>query len=231
MTRTLVSTVAAIDLYERGLTVAPLPAALRGRSCLRLVSDDGAELGLPIERWMGELTEEEDSLLRRACAPVLDIGCGPGRHAVALRSRGVCCLGIDIAPAAVAIARGRGADVLHGCIFGHVPRAGSWGSALLLDGNLGIGGDPAALLQRVATLLRPGGTALVETAPPATPSETLRLRFETDEASSQWFAWARVNADDLRSLAAATDFKLAERWEARGRWFARLVKAQPPASD
>ncbi len=227
MTPALLSTVAAVELYERSLTVAPLRTPLRRRSRLRLVRDDGTELGLPIERWIGEPTEEEDGLLRHARAPVLDIGCGPGRHVVALRDRGVHALGIDIAPAAVAIARGRGAEVLHGCIFGHVPRAGSWGSALLLDGNLGIGGDPAALLQRVATLLRPGGTALVETAPPATPSETLRLRLETDEASSQWFAWARVNADDLPSLAAATGFTLAERWEGSGRWFARLVKAPP----
>lgn len=221
------SSVAAVDLYERGLTMPPRPVPLRGRPHLRLVSDEGTELGLPLERWMGEPTDEEHSLLRLAQAPVLDIGCGPGRHVVALRARGVHALGLDIAPGAVAIARGRGAEVLHGCIFGHVPRAGSWGSALLLDGNLGIGGDPTALLQRVAALLRPGGTALVEAAPPAMPSATLRLRLETEEARSHWFAWARVNADDLDSLAAATAFRLAERWEARGRWFARLVKLHP----
>lgn len=223
------SSVAAVDLYACGLTVTPRPAVLRERPRprLRLVSDKGAELGLPLERWLGEPTAEEHSLLRRAEPPVLDIGCGPGRHVVALRARGVHALGLDIAPGAVAIARGRGAEVLLGCIFGHVPRAGSWGSALLLDGNLGIGGDPTALLQRVAGLLRPGGSALVEAAPPAMPSETLRLRLETEEATSHWFAWARVNADDLDPLAAASAFRLAERWEARGRWFARLVKLPP----
>ena len=34
-------------------------------------------------------------------------------------------------------------------------------TALLLDGNIGIGGDPGALLRRVADLLTPGGAVLV----------------------------------------------------------------------
>ena len=38
----------------------------------------------------------------------------------------------------------RGATVLQRDIFGPLPGEGRWGTALLFDGNVGIGGDPAA---------------------------------------------------------------------------------------
>ena len=39
--------------------------------------------------------------------PVLDLGCGPGRHLAALRRRGKRGLGVDLSPVAVEFARGR----------------------------------------------------------------------------------------------------------------------------
>ena len=48
------------------------------------------------------------------------------------------------------------------------PTPGRWRSALLLDGNIGIGGRPARLLARIASLLAPGGAILVELAGPDT---------------------------------------------------------------
>ncbi len=51
------------------------------------------------------------------------------------------------------IARRHGVNVLERSIFDHVPGAGRWRTALLLDGNIGIGGDPVALLERLGDLL------------------------------------------------------------------------------
>jgi len=56
----------------------------------------------------------------------------------------------------VRLARAHGVRVIKGSIFGPVTAAGTWASALLLDGNVGIGGDPVALLGRVSALLRTG---------------------------------------------------------------------------
>ena len=58
------------------------------------------------------------------------------------------------------------------------PRAGAWGTALLLDGNIGIGGEPAALLRRARELLAPGGAVLAELDPPGAWSGVTRVRLE-----------------------------------------------------
>lgn len=51
-------------------------------------------------------------------------------------------LGIDVSEIAVAHARSRGATAIEASVFDRVPGAGRWGSAPLLDGNVGIGGCP-----------------------------------------------------------------------------------------
>lgn len=75
-------------------------------------------------------------------------------------------LGIDVVPEAVALTRERGASALVRDVFAPVPGEGWWDTALLANGNIGIGGDPVTLLRRVHALLLPGGRAVVEVARP-----------------------------------------------------------------
>src|SRR4051812_49744005 len=110
--------------------------------------EDGFATHLPLARWLGPIAAADERVLARAVGPVLDVGCGAGRHVCALARRGVLALGLDVSPVAVRLARERGATAVEGSIFDRVP--GHWASALLLDGNVGIGGRPAALLRRVA---------------------------------------------------------------------------------
>ncbi len=188
------------------------PATLR--------SDCGAVLPLHVERWFAEPSPAERDLLAMAHAPILDVGCGPARHTLALLASGVAALGVDVSPGAVRAARRRGAPVLLRSVFDPLPDEGSWGSALLLDGNVGIGGDPVALMARIGRLLRPGGRALVEVERPGTPTGSLRVRFEG--SGQRWFPWARVGADRLGELARAAGLAFGSIWTAEGRWFGRL---------
>jgi SAM-dependent methyltransferase len=154
---------------------------------------------------------------------VLDVGCGPGRHLHALAGRGVFGLGVDLSGAAVALAREGGASAIVGSIFDELPGAGTWSTALLFDGNVGIGGEPVRLLRRVASLLEPAGELLVELDPPGARSGPLRARLETSVARSAWFPWARVAAGDIVAVADASSLRVAGCWESGGRWFARLT--------
>src|SRR5205823_3156920 len=153
---------------------AGVTAVLRSRS--------GSTVPLPVTRWIEDPAADEELVLERAISPVLDVGCGPGRHVVALGRRGIMALGVDVSPHAVDLARRRGAPVLRRSIFDRLPGANRWGSALLLDGNIGIGGSPVTLLMRIASLLRPGGRVLAELAGPGTATAVMDVRVETDDA-------------------------------------------------
>ncbi len=203
-----------LSVYEQGL--------LRGTEP-RLRLRDGAVVALPLDRYLGAADTADRQLLNGIRGPVLDVGCGPGRHLHALAASGVFALGVDLSAAAVELARGGGARAVVGSIFDYLPGSGSWRSALLIDGNIGIGGHPARLLARIGTLLRDDGTVLVELAPPATPSQSIAVRLETDHEVSSWFPWALVSARDVHKVARRGGFRVDERWSVAGRWFARLA--------
>jgi SAM-dependent methyltransferase len=180
---------------------------------------------LPTKKWLGALTPADQAVLAHAAAPVLDVGCGPGRHVAALARRGVMALGIDVAPGALRLARDQGAAVLQRSIFERVPGAGHWGSALLLDGNIGIGGDPHALLCRIRDVLDDDGVVLAEVDPPGCDCRRTYARLEKGPLTTDWFPWATVGADGVAGLAADCGFALRESWTEEGyRWFAKLAK-------
>jgi hypothetical protein len=99
---------------------------------------------------------------------------------------------------------------------------------LLLDGNIGIGGRPVALLERLRSLLAPDGVVLCELDPPgaATKSELIALE-DGDGLRSAWFAWARVSVAGVEPLAQRARMNVDEVWEDGGRWFATLSSASP----
>lgn len=189
--------------------------------------DDGRVLELDVARWMGAADPVDEKLLDRARGPVLDVGCGPGRHVRALHIRGVTALGLDVSPTAVALARRRGAPVVRRSVFEALPGHGRWRTALLLDGSVGIGGDPVALLHRVRELLHPRGRVLVEVEPSHVPTESMVVRIETHLRQGPWFPWARVSVEGIDELVTEAGFRAAETWEDCGRWFSALERTGP----
>jgi hypothetical protein len=103
-----------------------------------------------------------------------------------------------------------------------LPGTGTWQSAPLLDGNVGIGGDPTRLLCRIRGLLAPDGQILVELAAPHTPTGSTRIRLETPRQSSDWFDWAEVSALDGALVAADAGLEVQNYWNEGERWFALL---------
>ena len=165
------------------------------------------------------------------CSPARAARCSTsaaGPAATCTRSRGAACSpsGSTCRRSRSRLARRRGAVVLEASIFDHVPGAGTWRCALLLDGNIGIGGRPAGLLRRVAALLSRDGTVLVECEAPGARVGRARLRLEHGALASDWFRWARVGVDAIDRPAAAAGLRVSERWEDGGRWFAALEPAR-----
>ena len=182
---------------------------------------DGRLLPLPVTRWSGPVSAADESMLARATGPVLDVGCGPGRLTAALHRRGTEVTGLELLPDVPVLARAAGAPLLVGDVFG--PLRGGWGTVLLADGNIGIGGDAARLLRRVASRLAPGGRVLCELVPYDDVSGPVRL--EGLGVTSSWFGWALPGRRTLPTLARTAGLAVREDWECDGRAFAELVPA------
>jgi SAM-dependent methyltransferase len=211
----------AVDLYQDGLRAAGRGAA----AGWRVRYADGTCRPLALADWTADRRPGDSTLLARCGGPTVDVGCGPGRLTAALAAAGVPALGVDIAPHAVALTRARGGTALRRDIFGPIPGAGRWSHVLLADGNLGIGGDPTALLRRCAALVRPHGTVLCETDEHGTGVQRVRIRIESPAGTgSTWFRWAHLGPEALATLAPAAGLHATTQWWSAGRWFTELTR-------
>ena len=182
---------------------------------------------IPMHEW-GQPAGLADRMLLRHCEGMtLDVGCGPGRMSAHLVTRGHQVLGVDIVGEAALQARARGVAAVHRNVFDPMPAEGSWETVLLADGNIGIGGEPAALLRRTAELLQPGGRVVCDLAEPGIGVRIYAARLIAESKWSPTFLWARVGADAIEELADNAGFHVQHVGERQGRWFAVLTRTTP----
>ncbi|MHA7651199.1 class I SAM-dependent methyltransferase [Mycobacterium sp. ML4] len=199
-------------LYER---------ALVGERCW-IRHDDGEVRPLPAHRWLngadrvagensGERARDEafDEAVAQMCSgPTIELGCGPARLVARLVRRGIPALGIDRSATAIQLASRGGAPALLGDVFEPLPGTGSWRTVLLVDGNVGLGGDPRRILGRAAELLGRGGCCLAEFDNRAIGVQGRWVRLESGHEVGPWFRWASVGVDSAASLAAQVGLTL-----------------------
>lgn len=196
--------------------------ALRGVPC-RVLGLDGGPAELPIHEWTRQADPADDVLLGHCRGATLDVGCGPGRLAARLAERGERVLGIDVVPEAVGQTRARGVPALESSVFDRLPDEGRWRTALLADGNVGIGGDPQALLRRLRSVVSDRGRIVVELAPPGVATSTRWARLEVAGTRSRPFRWSVVGVDGILDLARGTGWTVETRAPfGAGRWLAVL---------
>jgi SAM-dependent methyltransferase len=206
-------------------------AALLAGTDLRLQPvGGGTSHPLEVRRWLARADAADRSLLARCQPPTLDLGCGPGRLAVALSECGHPALGVDLSGVAVTVSRSRGAVALQRSIFDQLPAEGRWQTILLADGNVGIGGDPAALFRRTATLLAPGGQVLVEVESTNLDDHGL-VRIEDLEGNrSRPFRWSRLGTAAAVRYARQAELSHVETWSVDNRAFLALRLRKAPVS-
>jgi SAM-dependent methyltransferase len=215
--------VTALGSVAEPITVV-FEAALRGAPC-DVVGLGPVPSPVPVQRWRDTVDDSDRAVLAHCTGPTLDVGCGPGRMSAHLAARGHCVLGLDVVGEAVAQARGRGVAALKRDVFAPLPGEGQWESALLADGNIGIGGDPVRLLRRLHDLLAPGGRVVADLAPHGTGMRTLTVWLRTADRRSHPFPWAVVGVEAMAAVACAAELQLHATHVHSGRWFAVLGKA------
>ncbi|MCW2760630.1 MAG: Mg-protoporphyrin methyl transferase [Marmoricola sp.] len=197
--------------------------ALRGVPCTVHGIHPDAHV-VPVHDWLRPASRSDRQLLDHCRGATLDVGCGPGRMSAHLALHGHPVLGVDIVREAVEEARRRGVPVLRRNVFAPMPGEGSWDTVLLADGNIGIGGDPLALLRRAAELLTHGGRVVCDLAGPGTGLRFHVARLVTRRRTTATFPWAQVGPDAIEQLGTDAGLTLVHVGQRHGTWFAVLVR-------
>jgi SAM-dependent methyltransferase len=167
---------------------------------------DGTRNELPVDRWLGTSAIGSDHdfdgrVAGKCIGPTVDLGCGPGRLVHRLISNGIAALGVDHSDQAVSMTRALGGVAIRRSLFDRLPGEGRWRHVLLLDGNIGIGGDPLRVARRAAELIAPGGSIIIELDSGVDRLQRGAARVETNTSHGEWFPWARVGIDYASALA------------------------------
>lgn len=199
-------------------------------------------------------TEQEvaflvDELGLAAGSRVLDVGCGPGRHALALAERGIEVVGIDISQRFVDLAAASAADVAGATFLRLDARSlafeGEFDAAVsLCQGAFGLvgPGPDEEVLAGMARALRPGGRIAVSAfssyfsvryqtdatfdAAAATATETTEVRNEAGEPATVELHTTCYTPRELRFLGERAGFVVDSVWSVEPGAYAR---AEPTA--
>lgn len=200
--------------------------ALRG-SPFHVVGLHAEPTLLPADRWSQPADADDLEMISLCDGPTLDVGCGPGRMSAALAEAGHIVLGIDVVGEAVLQTRLRGAPALQRDVFQALPAEGRWQTILLTDGNVGIGGNPVALLRRMGALIDPDGRIVVELAEPGLAARTMWAELVSPGARSKPFRWAVVGVDDIAEIAHEAELDVVRIHRLGDRWCAVLRPSGP----
>lgn len=166
------------------------------------------------DRW-AEAPAVVDAILALSGAPpgasVLDMCCGPGRHALEFAARGYQVVGVDITEPYLAAARDSAAAMGLSAEFVHADarawsRPGAFGLALNLFTSFGYfetAAEDFAMLERIHDSLAPGGVFVMELV-----GKEIAAR---DFIEGEWF--------ERDGRLVLTEFEVVGAWEGlRNRW-------------
>ena len=205
-----------------------------GHARLQIERDDGYESVEDVAWYLTsyrDFLRSEKQALKFARGRVLDVGCGAGRHALYLQTRGLAVTGIDVSARVIELARTRGVkDARVATVCGRLPfRDGEFDTVLLFGNNLGICGTLPKFRRMLRELYRitsPRGRILATTRQPSTTNPQhrsylrrnlergraigqLRLRLVQRGRHAPWFELLLLAPTDLMQIAASEKWELA----------------------
>lgn len=220
-----------------------------------LVQRDGAEtLDHPIERlYFAAFAPDSDPWLADAIdGPLLDIGCGTGRHALAFGERHGT-VAIDVSEQLVAVARDRGVEDARVADMFALRAAfdrDRFRSALCIGTQVGLAGSLAGLgefLADLAHVTTPDATAVLDSYDPAAlESEELlgyrgdpragiasrTFHFEYEGELGETLLFRLFGPGRLREACVGTDWRLVDTdYDDEVHYRARLEKRGPDGAE
>lgn len=177
----------------------------------------------------------EREILRHVTkGPVLDLGCGAGRHALYLQGLGLDVTAVDISPGAIEACKSRGVRDTRLLDLRSPPTDKPWAAILMMCGNLGLGATwdgTRALLARLASIAAPNTVLVGDTVDPTRTDDPahlayqeanraagrhvgeVQLRLRYGEKVSPWWRQLNVPVAEIADLVVGTGWRLVERIE------------------
>jgi ubiquinone/menaquinone biosynthesis C-methylase UbiE len=193
-----------------------------------------------------EWSEHERELLKHADSPVLDIGCGAGRHALYLQDQGLDVVGLDLSEGSLHVCRQRGLKkTVHGSACNLPSFNQSFNTFLLLFNNFGICGNPQdtiRMLKRIYSLGTPQAKILASFADPSgtkkayhlayhkrnraqgLPIGQIKLRWRYLNHTSAWFLLWLPTLAEFQDVIQQAKWKIGLDLEAEGYHHVMLSK-------
>lgn len=239
-----------LDCWQAGAGLGTTAEVLE-RDDGRMVRADAGNYFTPPAEW----ADVERDLPGRVRGRVLDVGCGGGRVADVLQSRGHPVLGIDPSPGAVRLCTERGLSAVRASA-GDVATLkgtcdtfdafGTFDTIIMMGNGFGLLESrqrAAAVLSELAAVAEPGASLFGTSFDPddlTDPHEIAyrqrnvsrgrmpgqwRIRVRRGDMVTEWFDYLFLSVDELAVLVTGTPWTLRETWCGQTLYLARLELA------
>lgn len=177
---------------------------------------------------------------------VLDVGCGAGRHALDLQSKGHAVVAIDVSPVAIELCRSRGVTDARVMPLSRIgPGLGVFDGVLMMCGNWGLfesAGRAARLLRRLDRMTTPEARIVADSVDPLRTTDPahlayheanvargrypgqVRIRIRYRRWATPWFEYLNSSPNEMAQILEGTPWQIEDVFDDGGADYAAVLR-------